>query len=177
MRGWSLRTVHILLVAVVLGSGLSVIAVTSPTPSGATSARDYKPDSQECRMLALINNYRRKHNEDKLELSARLGAASEHHSKDMARKRKMYHSDLRKNAEQHGYDGGSLGENVGYRQGTGSAKPMFNSDNNSWIKSADHRRNILDGGFRAIGIARAKAGDTYYWTTIFGSERDQEARC
>ena len=173
MRGWSLRTVHILLVAVVLGSGLSVMAVTSPTPSGATSASDYNPDSQECRMLALINNYRGKNRKPPLELSKRLGAASEHHSKDMARKRKMYHSDLRKNAEQHGYDGGSLGENVAYIEGTGSAKPVFNA----WIDSRGHRDNILERDFLAIGVARAKAGDTYYWTTIFGSERDQEVRC
>lgn len=173
MRGWSLRTVHILLVAVVLGSGLSVMAVTAPMPSGATSARDYRPDSQECRMLDLINTYRRKRNEPTLELSASLGAASEHHSKDQARRKKMYHSNLRKNAEQHGYDGSSLGENVGFDPNSGSAKPMFNA----WVDSSGHRRNILDGGFRAIGIARAKGGGAFYWTTIFGSERDQPIRC
>ncbi len=128
MRGWSLRTLHILLVGVVLGSGLAVMAVTAPMPSGATSTSDYKPDAQECRMFNLINNYRQKRNASALKLSKSLGGASEHQSENQADRKQMYHSpNLRRNAEQHGYDGGSLGENVAYIEGTGSAKPVFNA--------------------------------------------------
>ena len=155
---------RLLLVTVVLsGVGVSTIA-TSP-PVDATSVGEYRPDNQECKFLRLINNYRR--NGDKLDLSASLGAAAEHHSRDMARKRDMFHSNLDRNVEQHGYDRGSLAENVGF--GSKSAEAMLKA----WQGSRGHDRNMRDGSYKAIGIARVKGGGTWYWTTIFGSETDR----
>jgi uncharacterized protein YkwD len=42
-----------------------------------------------------------------------------------------------------------VGENIAYGSGT-YGEP--NSIMNSWMKSTDHRHNILDGKFREIGI-------------------------
>lgn len=171
MRSMVRKTLQLAMLGCLVASGFGVMTLATPSPVSATDARNYKADSQECRLLAMINKERARKNEPKLQLSASLGAASEHHSGDMAKRQKMYHSDLRKNAEQHGYKGGSLGENVGF--GDAKAKPMLNA----WMDSSGHRRNILDGGFRAIGIAREKGGNQWYWTTIFGSEADQTVRC
>ena len=50
----------------------------------------------------------------------------------------------------------------------------------SWKGSPDHNRNMLNGRFRAIGIARVyDANSTYgwYWTTTFGSVVDTQPAC
>ncbi|MDP9364743.1 MAG: CAP domain-containing protein [Chloroflexota bacterium] len=158
-----------LLVTVVVG-GLGATWLAAPGGAGAISASGYKPDAQECQFLAIINRYRASKNKGKLALSATLGAAAEHHSRDMARKKKLYHSDLSKNLRAHDYDGGYAGENVAV--GYAKAKAVFEA----WRESADHDRNMRDGGFKAIGIGRAKGGE-WYWTTTFGNGADQSIRC
>ena len=148
---------------------------------GAVSPGEYDPDAQECAMLRRINDYRRRHGKDPLVLSRRLGAAADHHSEHMARKGYFGH-DLKggpswsKNIRRHGYRGRPIGENIA--AGYESAGRTFDQ----WRHSAGHRRNMLAGGFEAIGVGRAfDRGSRYgwYWTTTFGggADRGDAARC
>lgn len=156
----------VLLIVVVL-SGLGVGHLSSP-PSAV--AAGYRADSQECAVLDLINRYRASRNQGRLQLSASLGAAAQEHSGEMARRKRMYHSNLSQLVAKHGYDGTAFGENVAY--GYTSGKAVFEA----WRKSAGHNRNMLDGRWKAIGVARDKNGN-WYWTAIFGNRADKTINC
>jgi uncharacterized protein YkwD len=162
-------------------------AVAAPASPAAqeidrfTSASAYCTDSQEARFLTLINDYRAKNGLRKLSLSRTLGAAAEHHSKDMARYNYFSHT-LRggvswsSNIRKHGYRASStMAENIA--AGHASADDTFRQ----WRNSASQNKNMLSSNFRAIGIGRAsKSSSTYhwYWTTTFGGALDSGAgRC
>ncbi|MCC6792131.1 MAG: CAP domain-containing protein [Thermomicrobiales bacterium] len=161
------------------------MAAPGPTSTGVlereTSASGYCTDSQEARFLALINDYRAKNGLNKLALSRTLGAAAEHHSKDMARYNYFSHT-LRggvswsSNIKKHGYKAsGTMAENIA--AGNSSADDTFRQ----WRNSAGHNKNMLNPSFRAIGIGRASKSSSkyrWYWTTTFGGAQDSGAgRC
>ena len=160
---------RVLLLALVVAAGAGLPALAAPGAAGATAATGYAPDREECRLLGLINGARGKRGA--LRLSAALGAAAEHHSREMARRGRLYHSDLRRNARGHGYGGASLAENVGY--GAAAASAMLRA----WQGSPGHRRNLLDGDYTAVGIARAQGDGAWYWTTVFGDAADRTVGC
>lgn len=161
------RFIRVVLLIVVVAGGLGV--ATSARPGGVDAA-GYRADSQECAVLEQINRYRASRNLGKLQLSKSLGAAATDHSADQARQKKMHHSNLSQLVAKHGYDGTAFGENVAV--GYTSGKAVFGG----WQKSAGHNRNMLNGQWKAVGIARDKNG-TWYWTAIFGNEVDKTAKC
>jgi uncharacterized protein YkwD len=162
-------------------------AIAGPAPATVdvqeldTSASSYCTDSQETKFLALINNYRASKGLKKLALSRTLGAAAEHHSKDMARYNYFSHT-LRgglswaSNIANHGYRASAtMGENIA--AGNSSADDTFRQ----WRNSSGHNKNMLNPNFRAIGIGRASKSTSryhWYWTTTFGGAQDSGApRC
>lgn len=164
MRWSALVRSGVLLVFLLGGVGTATIA-----PVGVDAA-GYRPDGQECAVLREINRYRASRNLGKLRLSAALGAAATDHSAAQARQGRMYHSSLSPLVAKHGYKGTAFGENVAAGYGTG--KSVFGG----WQKSAGHNRNMLDAGWKAVGIARDKSG-TQYWTAIFGNKTDRTVNC
>lgn len=130
--------------------------------------------------LCLLNRARSRHGLAPLRLNPKLSQAARRHSRDMVTRRYFAHDSL---------DGRSafdrirasryvprratwvLGENIGWGSGP-LAQPM--SLVRAWMRSPGHRRNILDGRFRDIGIGIATGvpigrypdGATY--TTDFG---------
>jgi len=168
-------SLRVLLLAAVVAVGLGasglqflVPGVGSAQVSGAGNG--YRPDKQECQFLRIINNYR---GGGKLKLSATLGRAAEMHSKDQARRDKMFHSNLKQLMNRVNYKGTGYGENVAWGTNLDSAKGVFNA----WKKSPGHDRNMRDKSFEAIGIARAKGDRGWYWTTIFGNKADNTINC
>jgi uncharacterized protein YkwD len=164
-RSSTLVQVALLIVFVVSGFGVATTAL----PAGVDAA-NYRPDSQECAALKEINRYRASQNRSKLQLSASLGVAASDHSAAQARQKRMYHSNLSRLVAKNGYDGTAFGENVA--AGYTSGKSVFGG----WRKSAGHNRNMLDGDWKAVGIARDKNGTTY-WTAIFGNKVDKAVTC
>lgn len=164
------KPLQALIVAIVLlGSGAVGVATSSAQePAGEVTTAAYNPNRDECQFLALINKYRASRNEGKLTLSKPLGEAADKHSRDMARRKKMYHTpQLLQTVKRYGYNGDYVGENVA--RGYSSAKAVFDG----WRRSSGHNRNMLNGRFEAIGIAEQNG----YWTTIFGDRADQTVRC
>lgn len=145
----------------------------------ATSAADYRPTSEECRALGEINAFRKANGRQPLVLSATLGAAAEHHSQDMARRNYFRHNLSKRvswsdNIRKHGYDGSPLAENIA----AGNAGAVATV--RQWINSEGHRRTMLRGDLKAIGIGAARDdGSRYgwYWTTTFGGATDGGAGC
>lgn len=132
----------------------------------------YSPDSEERAFLDLINDYRARSGAGKLSLNNQLGAAADHHSKDMAKKNYFSHKlsngdSAEENIRHFGYTNYDVvGENIA--AGNETANKVFEQ----WEKSDDHDKNMRSKNFDEIGIGRAhgkKSKYGWYWTTTFGS--------
>ncbi|HET7272117.1 MAG TPA: CAP domain-containing protein [Rubrobacter sp.] len=117
-------------------------------------------DAKEKRTFALHNEIRRKHHLPTFCVHPTLEKAARDHSQDMIRRDYFSHNTKGRNetAEKRikrfgytpqGYSFYMIGENIAY--GSGSyGEP--DSIMNSWMKSDEHRHNILNGKYREIGI-------------------------
>jgi uncharacterized protein YkwD/chitodextrinase len=152
----------------------------TPAPPGAPTL-----DSEESAFLALINNYRTQNGAVALQVSVALENASKWMSNDMATKNYASHTDSLGRTPgarlaAFGYTYSPWGENIA--GGYGDAQSAFNQ----WLNACDpdpsgsctyaHRVNMLNPGFRVIGIGRAYSGSSnygWYWATDFGGYIDQ----
>jgi uncharacterized protein YkwD len=132
----------------------------------------YSPDGEERAFLDLINAYRRQNGAGNLSLQDQLGAAAEHHSRDMASKNYFSHKlangdSAEQNIERFGYSNWSfVGENIA--AGHETAKAVMDA----WKSSPDHDQGMRNKNFTEIGIGRAYDKSSkygWYWTTTFGS--------
>ena len=132
----------------------------------------YSPDGEERAFLDLINAYRRQNGAGNLSLQDQLGAAAEHHSRDMANKNYFSHKltngdSAEQNIQRFGYSNWSfVGENIA--AGHETAKAVMDA----WKSSPDHDQGMRNKNFTEIGIGRAYDNSSkygWYWTTTFGS--------
>lgn len=150
---------------------VSTSASPSSTPkatsSGSAGASADSADSGPTdRVLALVNAEREKAGCAALTEDAKLTKAAQDHSQDMADHTNMSHtgsdgSSMSDRLARVGYSFGSAGENVA----AGYTTPESVMD--GWMASAGHKANILNCGFKEIGIGLAQPGN--YWTQDFGS--------
>lgn len=173
----------------ILAAWLVIAAIPATAAPGAPPARlmslsitasQYAPDSEECAMLAKINAYRKANGKSALRLSRTLGAAAEHHSRDMAAHNIFSHTlsngtTWSQNITNHGYPTGTYrAENIA--AGYAGAAETFTQ----WKNSSGHRANMLSSTYKAIGIGRAYSSTStykWYWTTTFGSTVDTTVTC
>jgi uncharacterized protein YkwD len=175
--------VALLTILALLGSATSTLAGPQPTTRSLqpsfTAASDYCAEPEELAFLTLINNYRAQNGLQPLVLTQTLGAASEHHSVDMAINNYFSHilfdgTTWSDNMTNHGYTYNTArGENIAAGYTTASA--VFDA----WKSSAGHNANMLSSSYNAIGIGFAinlTATYRWYWTTDFGGYVDAGAR-
>lgn len=132
-------------------------------------------DSEQWAFLSLINDFRAQNGAGPLQVSIALQNASQWMSDDMASKSYFSHTDSLgrdpgARMAQFGYPYFPWGENIA--AGNSGAQNTFNQ----WANSPGHRANMLNAGFRVIGIGRAynpSAPYRWYWTTNFGGVVDQ----
>jgi uncharacterized protein YkwD len=179
-----------MLVSCLLAAGLLMTSgghlLAAPAMGGArplaraTSASSWKPSSEACTFLSIINSYRAKSGLVPLTISLTLGASAEDHSRDMASNDYFDHTlssgiSWSDNITNHGYPKATVrAENIA--AGRASASDVFDQ----WRNSKGHNANMLGSKFRAIGIARSENADstfTWYWTTTFGSTVDKPYSC
>jgi uncharacterized protein YkwD len=161
----------------------TALSLIFAAPAAACEGADIRPSAgtvAEAReaTVCLINEERTKRGLKPLEVDSRLQKAAKRHSDDMRKRRYFDHVSPAGRTDVHrakaaGYGRfRSLGENLAW--GTGVlATPR--SIVRSWMGSAGHRRNILDPGFRDVGVGIAlgapvrgySGGATY--TADFGS--------
>lgn len=133
--------------------------------------------------VCLLNRHRVHRGMAKLRINRRLSRAARRHTRDMVRRRYFDHTsprgvDMVDRIRHTGYLKGpyrwTIGENIAWGTGTlGSPRAIVRA----WMKSAGHRHNILNPGFREMGIGvvaaapgrSATAAGTY--TTTFGVRR------
>jgi uncharacterized protein YkwD len=135
---------------------------TPPSTSGLTAA--------EAEVLTLVNKERAAAGCGPLTSNSILVSVARAHSTDMAVHRYFDHNsqDGRSPFDRMraaGYQGRLMGENIAAGQPTPTAVM------DAWMHSPGHRANILNCGFKAVGIGVATlAGSPYriYWTQDFG---------
>ncbi|MFJ1602496.1 CAP domain-containing protein [Streptomyces sp. NPDC088253] len=141
-------------------------APASASPS--TAATKAPASAAVARVLALVNSERGKVGCSPLTLNAKLSKAAQDHSADMASHQNMSHtgsdgSDPGQRITTAGYSWSAYGENVAFGYSTPEEVMA------GWMSSPGHKRNILDCGFKDIGVGLAQPGS--YWTQDFGTAR------
>ncbi|MER5207238.1 sigma-70 family RNA polymerase sigma factor [Streptomyces sp. NPDC002825] len=134
---------------------------TTPTSSGSGSG------STAQQVISLVNEERAKAGCGPLTEHPLLTKAAQGHSDDMAARNFFDHTNPDGDGPGEritaaGYTWSSYGENIAKGQTT-AAQVM-----ESWMNSPGHRANILNCGFKEIGIGLHTSGGPY-WTQAFGS--------
>lgn len=98
--------------------------------------------------------------------NAKLENAAWAHSNEMQAKRYFSHTDLKGNGAgarltEAGYQWKTYGENIA--SGSFTEQEVVSG----WLKSPSHCKNIMDKGFKEMGIGRAGR----YWTQVFAAGR------
>ncbi|WTJ96192.1 CAP domain-containing protein [Streptomyces sp. NBC_01537] len=150
------------------GTSASPSSTAKATSSGSdpSASADSADSGPTDRVLALVNAEREKAGCAALTENAKLTKAAQDHSQDMADHTNMSHtgsdgSSMTDRLARVGYSFSSAGENVA----AGYTTPE--SVMAGWMSSAGHKANILNCGFKEIGIGLAQPGN--YWTQDFGS--------
>ncbi|NJM22548.1 MAG: CAP domain-containing protein [Richelia sp. RM1_1_1] len=135
-------------------------------PSRKPSRPSGNNSNYENRVIELTNQERRKRRLPPLQNNPKLAAAAEKHTRNMAAQNFLSHrgrdgSTLASRVQATGYKYSGLAENIAKGQRTPEQVVQ------SWMNSPGHRRNILDRGFREIGVCYHKT----YWTQVFGTPR------
>jgi uncharacterized protein YkwD len=136
-------------------------APTGPAPAGNAAA--------EAEVLALVNTERVKAGCRALTMDTRLVAAARGHSADMAARSFFSHTtpegvDFATRITKAGYRWSGAAENIAKGQRT-PADVMT-----SWMNSAGHKANILNCGYKNLGVGvSADATGALLWTQDFGS--------
>lgn len=145
------------------------------TPKTAASATPAPPSAPKAtasasgitaRIVQLVNAERGKVGCSPVTLNAVLTKAAQAHSEDMAAHRNMSHtgsdgSSPGDRITRAGYSWSTYGENVAYGYATPEQVMA------GWMSSPGHKANILNCGFKEIGIGLAGPGN--YWTQNFGT--------
>ena len=179
-----MRQALTLFLALVLGTVVAVgISSVEPQEAGAASVqvngctgKDVSMTTAEKEMLDLHNRERADRNLPRLCVHPALQRAARAHSKDMIDRDYFSHNTKGKGessaerVKRYGYRYRTFGENIAWGSGSlGSPSSIMKG----WMNSDLHRKNILNGKFREVGIG-AHTGtyktyrNTTMWTADFG---------
>jgi uncharacterized protein YkwD len=145
----------------------TVPPTASPTPTPAPSGNA----AFEAEVVRIVNEERGKVNCPALTADDRLTTAARGHSADMAARNYFSHTtpegvEFATRITNAGYRWSGAGENIAKGQRT-PAEVMT-----SWMNSAGHKANILNCGFKNIGVGvAADAQGSLLWTQDFASPR------
>jgi uncharacterized protein YkwD len=157
------------------------VSATTPAPSEPTPTPTPTPSQapapggeagMEAEVVTLVNAERaKKPNCPALNVDARLATAARKHSADMAARGYFDHTspagvDFASRITREGYKWAGAGENIA--KGQRDARAVMDA----WMNSDGHRQNILNCGYRDIGVGLAyDAKKTPLWTQDFASPR------
>ncbi len=128
------------------------------------AAEDYFLDSEETKLLDLVNTYRQQNNLPVLIASENLNRMAAWLSKDMSAKNYLEHTDsLNRTPAQRAAECGSSYDAENIAMNTASdATTIFNQ----WKESPGHNENMLDPELVYTGIAKSGS----YWTQDFAKD-------
>jgi uncharacterized protein YkwD len=136
---------------------VTVLALT--LTMGAAHAGGFRPARARTKTIHFVNHFRRQHGEAKLHMNRQTVRVAQRHSKKMASSRTLFHSSgvwtkLRT------HNASCWGENIGMGP---SVWRVFKA----WVRSSEHRANMLNRRFRHTGIGVVRAHGALWITMIF----------
>ena len=146
-----------------------------PTPTATKTTRTSAPSGGQpasgrvAEVIRLVNVERKKAGCGSLTGESRLHAAAQKHSELQAEKNTMSHQlpgepSMGDRVTAQGYRWGGVAENVA----AGYTTPASVMD--GWMNSPGHKANILNCGYKHIGVGVKKSAQgTLYWTQNFAS--------
>jgi uncharacterized protein YkwD len=144
---------------------------SAATPTAAAPAKDHPGADPISQVVALVNRERAAAGCKPVSVDPRLTVTAYRHSADMARRAYFSHvdpdgADPGQRITSSGYRWARYGENIAAGYSDPGAVMV------GWMHSPGHRANILNCGFRDIGVGAAYDGaHKGYWTQDFGSPR------
>jgi uncharacterized protein YkwD len=146
-----------------LASALIAAAVSSIVSADAP----YGPFGRA--MLHSLNRVRAAHHLPRLTFDRRMAHAATAHSRSMVYGGYFAHGQWDRRVSRASGHARSVGEVLGW---LGSASPGAEAARlvRAWLNSPEHRRVLLDGHFRRVGIGRVHGGEAMY-TVDFASGR------
>ena len=142
---------------------LPSVAVTPPAGAAGSAAGE---GSFARAMLRELNRMRAAHRLPPLREDPRMDRTAAAHSRDMARHGYFAHGAWPSRVKAAAGGARSIGETIGWRvqsSATSEARAMVQE----WLGSPPHRRVLLDGGFRRIGIGRATSTNAGHPTALY----------
>jgi uncharacterized protein YkwD len=150
-----------------LALSLALVALASPAVAGARTISHR--DSLEASVVSRINAVRRSHGLRPLRVAPRLADAAERHTSSMATESYFLHELYTPGRADRwtsfgtwirwfwpgpGYSSWSAGENLAWgAPGISSSQTV-----SRWLASPGHRANILNSGWRFVGVAAVHVG-------------------
>jgi uncharacterized protein YkwD len=132
---------------------LAAMLVTVPVLGSRAEALT----DDESSFATMMNDARSDHSVRRLRVTERLSKLARRHSKRMAERGELYHSNLRRMFR--GFNYRMVGENVGYGGSLGQLLEAF-------MDSPPHAQNLL-GRWRRTGVGMAWKGDRVWVTQLF----------
>ena len=140
------------------------IEVQASTSKVSVSGKEYY--SKAFQVLKKINAVRKKHGKSALIMDKKLLKAAMKRSYEIS----VYFSHERPNgSDWYTICNKSYGENIA--SGQKSASQVVSE----WMDSPGHRKNILNGSYKSIGIGVVKINGVYYWVQEFGYSKGSKA--
>ncbi|MBI3648756.1 MAG: CAP domain-containing protein [Actinobacteria bacterium] len=138
----------------VLVAGLLAVTLLAAGPASLARASTYRD-----RMFKMINRVRVRHGLRELRLNFDLSRYAHKHSRKMAEEDRLFHTrNLRRKLRSYRWT--VAGENLG---AAGSLKRI----RKLWMKSADHRANLLLPDYRRVGVGVVRYKGWFWVTAIF----------
>jgi uncharacterized protein YkwD len=134
-----------LALAVSARAGATVTPTKPLAPSGALATPD------ELAVVRVMNSVRASRGVPPLRVGRALTRAARSHSADMARRGYFDHGAFVRRLRAFGVRAPYVGENLAYGTQPLSAAAIVQM----WVASPPHRQNLLDRGFRRIGVGEA----------------------
>jgi uncharacterized protein YkwD len=145
-------SVTVILLALSLSIGARADANSDVATTPLTS-RSAALGPSELRVVQLINSFRARNGRPPLLVGRALSRAAQSHSADMARRGYFDHGAFAARLWSFGVRAPYVGENIA--SGSRPLTPAMIV--RMWIQSPPHRENLLDRGFRRIGVGEAGA--------------------
>jgi len=148
----------------VLACGLLAVlpAAAAAPPAGASG-----PEGPFARaMLRELNRMRAAHRLPPLREDARMDRTAAGHSRDMARHGYFAHGAWPSRVKAAAGGARSIGETIGWRVQGGPASEA-RAMVQEWLGSPPHRRVLLDGRFRRVGVGRATSTNAGHPTALY----------
>lgn len=148
----------------IVASALVGLLLLGAAPTSAGSGACYKFSDSEKAFARKMNNARHQAGKGGMKLDPELSKVATKQASNMAASQTLYHTPRAKLSKRV-TRWRTLGENVGYGSSVSQLHSMF-------MASPVHKANILNSGYRFVGVGVAKAGGYLWVTVVFEGKRN-----